>query len=141
MSGCSSSNYVSSVPIWETADVSVKDHFFNGSPLNCFGLEVSYCRFAYYIKNISKLPQSFDGLTFLVAEDGSIYQAEAEGLINESGSAISDRYQNFNPGEKAFREAAFNLPKGLVVTSMFKAKTATSPHIFDVNFTKPLTVP
>jgi hypothetical protein len=78
-----------------------------------------------YVKalNVSKLPQSLEGL-FFAQVDGKIYQSSEPYMESIT----------YNPGEWNSWRVNFKLPYGGSVSDIYLAVSATSPHEFDAPF-------
>lgn len=87
--------------IWETGQIADN----NGNSVICYMKDsegMKLCTFNYYVKNVSKLPQTFDGDAFAESIDGKIFRSTVVG--NGSGQ--------LNPGERSIRSPEFKLPVG-----------------------------
>jgi hypothetical protein len=112
---------------WETGQYPIKDYSPDCTKLSSGSFN---CMFKYYVINNSKLPQEFEGDAFLVTDDGTVFQA----FNSQYGNSRDTGYTQLNPGESVVRHPVFILPEGIVVKSIYKALSATSPHIYEVNF-------
>ena len=82
------------------------------------------CEFWFYVKNESKIPQDFDGFTYLVTDDGRIFE-----------SSNKPSYEKLNPGESRLESPRFEIPDtGIVATSIFRAWSATDNKYYQFIF-------
>ncbi len=89
---------------------------------NLYGLWV--CEFWFYVKNETKIPQEYDGNTYLVTDDGRIFESRDE-----------PKYERLNPGESRLEVAEFEIPdEGVVAISIFRAWTATDNKYYEYVF-------
>lgn len=109
---------------WETGQIQDSDGY---SVICSSKLDdgTKLCKFNYYVKNISKIPQSFDGDAFAESSDGTIYKN-----FSNSTSGAGE----LNPGEVSNRGPEFYLPVGVTIVRVFKAYSATDLHFYDVDF-------
>ena len=83
-----------------------------------------YCTIDYSVKNISNIPQDFDGDEFVLTGEGKVYQATR---------SIGSPYWKLNPDEVRHRSSSFELPVGTLIVSLFKAYSATDTPYYTVD--------
>jgi hypothetical protein len=117
--------------IWQIELVPIKDEYESASPI-CDESpgEFSECEFLLKVKNVSKLPQTLEGIYFLETSDGTVYQEKKRWFESFSGVV--------NPGEDALQGAKFDVPfQGELIARMYRAWGATAEPIFSHTF-KPM---
>jgi hypothetical protein len=82
------------------------------------------CEFWFYVTNKTKIPQEFDGYTYLVADDGRIFE-----------STDKPSFDRLNPGESRLETPTFKIPnKDFKAVSIFRAWSATSNKYYEYMF-------
>ena len=115
--------------LWEIVLVPVSDDYDSPAPV-CVEPRGNFrgCSFHLEVTNVTKLPQTVEGIFFLETDDGTVFQEERR------------RYDAFtgvvNPGETVTQWAEFSLPvQGAVAYRMYRAWGATDEpiisHIFE----------
>ena len=124
---------VESTDIWQIELVPINDEYDSASPVCQDGwVNFSKCEFKLKITNVSKLPQTLEGILFLETSDGTVYQEDKPGYGSYDGVV--------NPGESVIQNPDFFLPmQGEVVTRIYRAWGATAEpvfsHIFETMWT------
>jgi hypothetical protein len=115
--------------LWEIALVPVSDDYDSASPV-CDEPRGNFrvCEFSLEATNITKLPQTVEGIFFLETDDGTVFQEERRSYDGFTGVV--------NPGETVSQWARFSLPgQGAVAYRMYRAWGATDEpiisHIFE----------
>jgi hypothetical protein len=119
---------VESTDIWQIELVPVNGEYESASPI-CDESpgEFSECEFLLKVKNVSKLPQTLEGIYFLETSDGTVYQEKKRWFESFTGVV--------NPGEDALQGAKFDVPfQGELIARMYRAWGATAEPIFSHTF-------
>ena len=117
-----------STDIWQIELVPISDEYESASPL-CDESpgEFSQCEFLLKVKNVSKLPQTLEGIYFLETSDGTVYQEKKRWFESFTGVV--------NPGEDVLQGAKFDVPfQGELIARMYRAWGATAEPIFSHTF-------
>jgi hypothetical protein len=124
----SANNYVDGVNVWNISLIPLSDEYDSASPVCQEGWQTfSKCEFKLEVTNISKFPQTLDGILFLETSDGVVYQEDKPGYGSFDGVV--------NPGETVIQNPDFFLPvQGEVVTRIYRAWGATAEPIFTHTF-------
>ena len=86
--------------------------------------ELWVCEFWYYVTNETKTPQEYDGYTYLVTDDGRVFE-----------STEKPEYERLNPGEGRLETPSFIIPdEGVVAVSIFRAWTASDNKYYEYVF-------
>ena len=114
--------------IWQIELVPINDQYESASPIcNESPGEFSECEFLLRVKNVSKLPQTLEGIYYLETSDGTVYQEKKRWFESFTGV--------INPGEDALQGAKFDVPfQGELIARMYRAWGATAEPIFSHTF-------
>ncbi len=114
--------------VWGITLVPVSEEYETATPVcdEPYG-KFRDCEFRLEVTNISKLPQTLEGIFYLETSDGTVYQEQKR--WSESPSQV------INPGDTAVQWASFALPfQGELIARMYRAWGATAEPIFSHTF-------
>lgn len=113
---------------WDILLVPVSEEYESAAPVcDMPDGDFRLCEFDLEVTNVSKLPQTLEGIYFLETANGTIFQESKRYFESFTGVV--------NPGETVLQTAKFSLPiKGEVAFRMYRAWNATGDAVFSHTF-------
>ena len=114
--------------VWEIVLAPVSDDYDSATPV-CDepAGDFRLCEFNLEVTNVSKLPQTVEGIYFLETANGTVFQERKRSWDSFTGVV--------NPGETVSQWAKFYLPiKGEVAFRMYRAWEATGDPVISHTF-------